>query len=163
MLTRQIPPAPALDRRRLLAATLLVAMAPRAQAISLARKPHIEVWKGPNCGCCVDWIKDLEADGFVVAFHDTGNALIRQRLGMPERLGACHTAVVDGYVVEGHIWPRDIRRLLKERPKALGLAVPGMPFGTPGMDRPKHGGRVDPHDVLLVQRDGSTSVWQAYR
>ena len=154
-------PAPA--RRRLLAATLLVAASPLAQAVSLVRKPRIEVWKGPNCGCCVDWIKHLEADGFEVAFHDTGNALMRQRLGMPERLGACHTAVVDGYVVEGHVWARDIRRLLKERPKALGLAVPEMPFGSPGMDQPKHGGRVDAYDVLLVQRDGTTSVWHAYR
>jgi hypothetical protein len=107
----------------------------------------------------------MEASGFQVRIHDVNEAAKaaqRLKLGMPEKLGSCHTAVVDGYVLEGHVPARDIRRLLKERPKALGLAVPGMPIGSPGMDGPAYGGRKDPYGVMLVQRDGGSSVYQSY-
>jgi hypothetical protein len=128
--------------------------------------PVIEVWKTPSCGCCKDWIRHLQASGFAVQAHDVSNATkndYRRRLGLADRLGSCHTALVGGYVIEGHVPAREIRRLLKERPRALGLAVPGMPIGSPGMDGPEYGGQKDAYDVLLVQRGGSASVFQSYR
>jgi hypothetical protein len=82
---------------------------------------------------------------------------------MPQKFGSCHTALVQGYVVEGHVPVADIQRLLKEKPRALGLSVPGMPIGSPGMDGPAYGGRRDPYQVLLIQRDGSTSVFNTYQ
>jgi len=81
---------------------------------------------------------------------------------LQEKYGSCHTALVNGYVVEGHVPARDLQRLLKERPKALGLAVPGMPVGSPGMDGPAYGGRKDAYAVLLLQRDGGSAVYHAY-
>lgn len=81
---------------------------------------------------------------------------------MPAKYGSCHTAIADGYVIEGHVPAREIKRLLKERPSALGLSVPEMPIGTPGMDGPEYGGQVDPYNVLLIQHDGTSSVYQAY-
>ncbi len=125
-------------------------------------KPLIEVWKSPTCGCCNDWIKHLQANGFQVKPIDQGNTAIRRELGLPLKYGSCHTAKVDGYVIEGHVPAREINRLLKEKPKALGLAVPEMPVGSPGMDGPEYRGQVDPYDVLLVRQDGSASVYQAY-
>ena len=125
--------------------------------------PLVEVWKSPTCRCCNDWIKHLEANGFRVRAYDKGNAGVRAEFGMPTKYGSCHTARVDGYVVEGHVPAREIKRLLRERPVALGLSVPEMPIGSPGMDGPEYGGRVDPYDVLLVQRHGSASVFAAYR
>ena len=102
----------------------------------------------------------LRANGFRVKpinVDDTG--VVRRRLGIPDKLGGCHTAVVEGYAIEGHVPAREIQRLLKERPKAKGLAVPGMPAGSPGMpsDKPQ------PYDVLLVKPDGTTAVYQSYR
>jgi len=123
----------------------------------------LEVWKSPTCGCCKDWIRHLESSGFQVKVRDTGNSAPRARLGIPMRLGSCHTAQVEGYAIEGHVPAREIRRLLGERPSALGLAVPGMPIGSPGMDGPAYGSRADPYDVLLVAKDGSTTSYQTYR
>ena len=125
--------------------------------------PLVEVWKDPSCGCCKDWVKHLEANGFAVRVFETGNTAARTRLGLPAKFGSCHTASVGGYVVEGHVPAREIQRLLKDRPAALGLAVPAMPVGSPGMDGPEYGGRRDPYDVLLVQRDGRSAVYQSYR
>jgi hypothetical protein len=150
-----------LHRRRFLALPLLAAAA--RPAVALEDRMMVEVWKGPSCGCCVDWIAHLQANGFDVRSHDSGNADARQRLGMPIAYGSCHTAQVGGYAVEGHVPAREIRRLLKERPQAVGLAVPGMPRGAPGMDGPAYGGQRDAYDVLLVRRDGSARVFQAYR
>jgi hypothetical protein len=128
-------------------------------------KPLVEVWKSPTCGCCKDWVKHMEANDFEVKVHEVSDAAktgLRAQLGMADKFGSCHTAVVSGYVVEGHVPARDIRRLLKERPRALGLAVPGMPVGSPGMDGPEYGGHKDPYAVLLVQRNSSSSVYHAY-
>ncbi|ODV00132.1 MAG: metal-binding protein [Rubrivivax sp. SCN 70-15] len=119
----------------------------------------VQVWKDPNCGCCKDWIVHLERNGFKISAGDRGDSAARARLGMPQKLGSCHTALVQGYVVEGHVPATDIHRLLKDRPSALGLAVPGMPIGSPGMDGPVYGNRRDPYQVLLVQRDGATTVF----
>lgn len=125
--------------------------------------PQIQVWKGPACGCCKDWIRHVEAHGFqVVAVHDSGNTEARKRLGIDLRYGSCHTAWVGGYALEGHVPAREIQRLLRERPKAIGLAVPAMPLGSPGMDGPEYA-RKDPYDVLLLAQDGSARVYQSYR
>lgn len=147
-------------RRHLLAWPLALLLPGLAQAQPAG--PVLQVWKDPNCGCCQDWIEHLRAEGFSVKSHDSGNNAVRRRLGLPERYGSCHTAQVGGYVIEGHVPARDIRRLLAEKPRALGLAVPGMPVGSPGMDGAVYGGRQDPHDVLLVQADGSSKVYQSY-
>jgi hypothetical protein len=124
--------------------------------------PLVEVWKDPNCGCCKDWMRHLEANGFAVKAHDQGNAAMRRRLGVPEHLGSCHTALVSGYLIEGHVPAREVRRLLRERPDALGLTVPGMPIGSPGMDGPEYAGRKDRYDVLLVDKKGKPRVYQTY-
>ena len=108
-------------RRRLLGALALLPLAARAQSAA----PAVEVYKSPSCGCCKDWIKHLQDHGFTsVRVHDTGNNAARARLGMPAKFGSCHTATVDGYVLEGHVPAADVRRLLRERPAAVGLAVP---------------------------------------
>lgn len=134
-------------------------------AMAANRRPRIEVWKTPTCGCCHDWISHLQANGFEVRAHDVSDYAKRdqrQRLGLADRFGSCHTALVKGYVLEGHVPAREIHRLLKEKPRALGLAVPGMPVGSPGMDGPAYGGRKDAYAVLLVQRDGSFTAYQNY-
>jgi hypothetical protein len=104
----------------------------------------------------------LQKVGFEVSVYETGNTAMRAQLGIPAKLGSCQTARVSGYVLEGCVPVREIHRLLRERPKAAGLAVPGMPVGSPGMDGPIYNGRKDPYAVLLVQRDGSASVYQNY-
>lgn len=151
-------------RRRRVAAFLVAAPAALLLHTRLARAqagPLVEVYKSPTCGCCGDWIKHMQANGFTnVKAHDVGNAKKRADVGMSLRFGSCHTALIDGYVIEGHVPAREIKRLLKERPKALGLAVPGMPLGSPGME--VDDGRVDRYDVLLVQTDESSTVYATY-
>ena len=151
--------------RRFLLRTLasLAAAAALTPSLMAQTRPKVEVWKDPDCGCCKDWVSHLEANGFQVSVHDSGNAEARTRLGVPDKLGSCHTAQVGGYALEGHVPARDIKRLLKERPKAVGLVVPGMPVGSPGMDGPEYKGRKDPYDVLLIQANGSSKVYQSYR
>nr|WP_238947924.1 DUF411 domain-containing protein [Caldimonas brevitalea] len=122
----------------------------------------IEVWKSPECGCCKGWIAHLEKNGFVAIVHNEGNTDARKALGLPLQFGSCHTAKVGGYAIEGHVPAREIRRLLQERPKAVGLAVPAMPLGSPGMDGPDFDHQTQPYDVLLVLQDGSTRVYQSY-
>ena len=122
-----------------------------------------KVWKSPTCGCCNDWIEHLEANGFSVTSYNDGNSNARKRLGMPVRYGSCHTAEIGGYAIEGHVPAREIHRLLDEKPQAVGLAVPAMPRGSPGMDGPAYGNVVDPYDVLLIEPDGTASVFQSYR
>jgi len=122
--------------------------------------PLIEVYKSPSCGCCGEWIKHLRANGFEVRTHEVADSSpYRARFGVPERLGSCHTATVAGYAIEGHVPAHDIKRLLAARPKAAGLAVPGMPAGSPGMEGPKS----DPYDVLLFDTTGRTQIFASYR
>ncbi|SFD95616.1 Uncharacterized conserved protein [Paracidovorax konjaci] len=163
--------ARALPRRALLAAALAATAAgalatlPRrasAQAAPAAAGTPVEIWKDPSCGCCQDWVDHLRAHGFVPTVHETGNTAVRKRLGLPDRLGSCHTALVGGYLLEGHVPAADVQRLLREKPQALGLAVPGMPIGSPGMDGAIYRGRRDAYDVLLVARDGNTRVFTHY-
>lgn len=152
-----------MQRRHLVQAlATLVGSAVIAPGLLAQSKPQVEVWKDPSCGCCKDWVSHLESNGFAVRVFETGNDAARTRLGVPDKLGSCHTALVGGYAIEGHVPAREIHRLLKERPAAIGLSVPGMPVGSPGMDGAIYGGRKDPYAVLLIQRDGSTRVYQSY-
>lgn len=150
------------NRRQLLLAGAALALPATALAQAKPALPVLQVWKDPNCGCCQDWVVHLQANGFAVQVFDSGNTAMRRRLQMPERYGSCHTGLIAGYVIEGHVPAREILRLLAEKPPAIGLAVPGMPVGSPGMDAPIYGDRKDPHDVLLVLRDGSSRVYQSY-
>ncbi|WP_138513298.1 DUF411 domain-containing protein [Rhodoferax bucti] len=146
--------------------TLITSLGAVLALPALAAKPQgtaMEVWKDPNCGCCKDWVKHLEQAGFAVRVFEKGNEAKRAELGMPQALGSCHTGVVGGYAIEGHVPAKDIQRLLREKPAALGLSVPGMPIGSPGMDGAIYKGRKDPFDVLLVAKNGSSTVFQSYR
>lgn len=122
----------------------------------------ISVLKTSGCGCCLAWIKYLERSGFVVEARNVAMGdLMRAKLdaGLKPELAACHTARIEGYIVEGHVPVQEIRRLLNERPDAIGLAIPGMPLGSPGMETDKG----EPYQVLLVHRDGSTEVFAQYQ
>jgi len=143
--------------RRTVSIALVAASATAAFPIRAATT--IEVWTGPSCSCCHSWVDHLKAAGFAVTTHDGGNTDARARLGVPTDYGSCHTGVVEGYALEGHVPAREVLRLLDERPDAIGLSVPGMPRGSPGMDGPIH----DPYDVLLLDRNGRASVFQSYR
>jgi len=123
----------------------------------------IEVWKSPACGCCRDWIAHLASDGIHARVQDVGNTAVRHRLGIPIEFGSCHTAMIGGYAIEGHVPAPEIRRLLAARPDAIGLAVAGMPVGSPGMDGPAYGVRKDAFDVLLIDRHGRASVFARYQ
>lgn len=148
-----------MNRRFWLAGALALPLsAIAAQPASLL----VEVWKDPSCGCCKDWVTGLEQAGFSVRVFEVGNNATRAQLGIPVELGSCHTARVAGYALEGHVPVREIRRLLREKPKAIGLAVPGMVVGSPGMDGPVYKGRKDAYSVLLIQHGGQTSVYQKY-
>ncbi|MCD6078205.1 MAG: hypothetical protein K0R89_2143 [Ramlibacter sp.] len=149
-------------RRALLAALAALPLPMLAQPARRADRTLVEVWKDPNCGCCKDWVSHLEQNGFAVKVNDTGNEAMRAKLGIPRNLGSCHTALVGAYAIEGHVPAADILRLLKTRPEAVGLSVPGMPVGSPGMDGPVYGGRRDPFDVLLVQKSGNATVYASY-
>ncbi|MGL6108914.1 MAG: DUF411 domain-containing protein, partial [Rubrivivax sp.] len=139
-------------RRALCVGALGLAAWPAAAATQAL--PVVEVWKSPTCGCCGDWIRHLEANGFRTRVFDEGSVKKRAAMGVDLRYGSCHTAVVGGYAIEGHVPAREIKRLLRERPVAIGLAVPGMPIGSPGMDGPEYGGRKDAYEVLLLTKDG---------
>ncbi len=149
-----------LSRRGLLLAGLSAIALP---ALPLrAAQPAIHVLKDPDCGCCGDWIKLIAAAGFAVTTElRAAPDLARFKLerGIPEALMSCHTARIEGYLLEGHVPAADIRRLLAERPKALGLAVPGMPWGAPGMG-PEN--EREAYDVVLMQRGGGTSLFSHY-
>jgi hypothetical protein len=146
-----LPSTPHLSRRALIAAGVaLSAGCARAEAQALT------VYKTPWCGCCKGWITHMIRAGFrasVVELEDL--APIRAKYGIPFALSSCHTGVIAGYVVEGHVPPADVARLLRERPKALGLTVPGMPLGSPGMEQP--GGASEHFEtLLLLDRTGRT-------
>lgn len=121
--------------------------------------PQAEVFKSPYCGCCKKWVEHLRQNGFQVKTHDVNDVpAVRKQMGMPDRLGSCHTARMGGYVVEGHVPAADILRMLKEKPKALGLTVPSMPPGSPGMEST----RTIPYDTLLVRVNGSVTVFTSH-
>lgn len=140
-----------------LAAAALAGATP-ARADSL---PEIVVWKDPNCGCCGAWVDHMREAGFPVIVNETADmAPVKQRLGVPAVLGSCHTATVEGYVVEGHVPAQAVKRLLAERPEAQGLSVPGMPIGSPGMEVP--GVADEDYDVVLFG-EGRMERFSRYR
>ena len=127
-----------------------------------AQATPIDVKKTNGCGCCLAWMEHLEENGFAPNGENLfGGLLIRFKLdnGVPRRMVSCHTGLIDGYIIEGHVPADDIRRLLSEKPDAVGLAVPDMPLGSPGMDQ---GRRRTAYDVFLIKNDGSTEVFSSY-
>lgn len=118
--------------------------------------PVMDMYKSPECGCCKAWAEHLQKNGFKVILHDVDDVpAARKKLGMPNRYGSCHTAKVGQYLVEGHVPAADIKQLLKQHPNAIGLAVPSMPPGSPGME----GESSVPYDTLLVTQDGNAKVF----
>ena len=144
--------------RRMLLSTLAVIWAGPLRAAS----PVIHVVKDPNCGCCMAWVEHLTAAGFAITVEERDAAALadyKRAMGVPAELASCHTASVEGYVIEGHVPAADIRRLLAERPDAAGLSVPGMPYGSPGMGPESER---EAYDVMLILRDGSATVFTRY-
>jgi hypothetical protein len=129
---------------------------------AFAANPTVEVWKSTTCECCINWVKHLEANGFDVKVNAAELSLldrVRKDAGIPDKLAACHTAKIDGYFIEGHVPATDIKRLMDEKPDAVGLTVPGMPMGTPGMEQ---GTEFDKYSVLLIKKDGTTEVFASH-
>lgn len=127
----------------------------------VAQKPPIvEVYKHPTCGCCVNWVEHLRAHGFIATTTNVENiGDVKEKYRVPEQAVSCHTAVVAGYVIEGHVPASEIHRLLKERPPVVGLAVPNMPVGSPGME----GANARPYNVLTFDKQGRTQVFSTQR
>jgi len=137
--------------RRLTAAILLLFLAPAAVATTIL------VHKTPWCGCCAQWIKHLRASGFTVTVQEHQDlAPVAKQLGIPDALRSCHSAKVGGYAIEGHLRAGDIKRLLASKPRAAGLAVPGMPLGSPGMEQ---GGAKQPYSTMIFDRSGKARVF----
>ena len=123
--------------------------------------PIALVHKSPTCGCCGLWVDHLKHAGFTVDVREEANINpVKERLGVPDGKGSCHTAEIGGYVIEGHVPADDIKRLLRERPRARGLVLPGMPVGSPGMEVPD--GTVQPYTVELVRLDGTTAPYATH-
>ena len=121
---------------------------------------QVTLYKSPTCGCCTEWAKHIKAEGFEVkVVLQESNADIRKKFGISQDLMSCHTAVVEGYVIEGHVPVQDIKRLLKEKPKVAGLSVPGMPASAPGMDVP---GNSDPYQVVAFTKEGRKYIYSQY-
>jgi len=120
----------------------------------------IEVYRSPSCGCCSKWIAHLKENQFDVKDHVTNDVqVIKDKYGVPENMASCHTALVNGYVVEGHVPAADIKKLLKLKPAVIGISVPGMPSGTPGMEM---GGRKDPYKVVSFDEEKKYEVFSSY-
>jgi len=127
-------------------------------ATAAAALPSMVVYKDAYCSCCKAWVDYMRKQGFQVDVRETdGLDAVKTQAGVPDDQPSCHTAQIGGYFVEGHVPADDVRRLLKEKPKARGIAVAGMPMGSPGMEVP--GGRTMPYDVVLVMADGTTQVF----
>lgn len=148
-----------MDRRRFVLASLGAAA---VAGTARAQTTRIEVFKSPTCGCCTAWVRHMEAGGFAVTareIDDDALWTLKMKSGIAPELASCHTAFVDGYVIEGHVPAGDVQRLLAERPTALGLTVPGMPIGSPGMEM---GDRREAFATLAILRGGGTRVFQRH-
>lgn len=145
-----------INRRCMLLATAAVlAVTPSCAAPA---KAAIKVYKDPSCGCCTAWAEHLTENGFAVTVEeDTDMAALKAKLGVPDDLGSCHTGVIAGYAIEGHVPAKDIKRLLAQKPAAIGLAVPAMPINSPGMEVP--GEPDEPYTVWLFSKDGTRSAF----
>lgn len=138
--------------RSTILALFVVSMSPDA----LAASEVVTVYKSPYCGCCAKWVDHLRENGFRVQTVDTqALAGLKSSVGVPAELASCHTAMVEGYIIEGHVPAQDIRRLLEERPTVKGLTVPGMPHGSPGMEGPAP----EHYQVLTIDAGGKTTVF----
>ncbi len=137
-------------------AILAIAVLVGGSALAADPVPVMDVYKSATCGCCARWAEHMRAAGFDVRTHDVPDVAVeRRRVGMSDGLSGCHTAVVNGYVIEGHVPASDVKRLLAEKPKVLGLAVPNMPGGSPGMENVAS----VPYEVLLVNQNGSVKTY----
>ena len=124
---------------------------------SAAHAATMTVYKSPSCGCCAKWVEHVEKHGFAVTVVPTADMMaLKEKLGVPDAAMSCHTTKVGGYVVEGHVPAADIKRLLAQKPKARGIAVAGMPMGSPGME---HGDHRQPYSTVLIKNDGTTSLF----
>jgi hypothetical protein len=131
-----------------------------AWALRAAPAPHVQVYKDPSCSCCAKWVEHLKQHGFTVSIETVPDTSVyRKKFGIPDNMASCHTGLIEGYALEGHVPAPEIQRVLKERPKAKGLAVPGMPLGSPGMEV---GTTQQPYSVMLVDAQGKGSVYQRY-
>ena len=147
-----------MNRRELLA---LLPMFAAARLDVLAQGTKMTVYKDPSCGCCAIWVTHLEKAGFSATVSEAADmAAVKNQLGVPAALRSCHTGVVNGYAIEGHVPAADIQRLLKERPAVVGLAVPGMPIGSPGMEAP--GMKPQPFDVIAFDKGGARRVFASH-
>ncbi|MCU7931026.1 MAG: DUF411 domain-containing protein [Candidatus Thiodiazotropha sp. (ex Codakia rugifera)] len=160
MATKRVKKSNKLPTYGKLAGWLLLGVSLVTGGILLSQQPagaaDIVVYKSPTCGCCKKWIDHLKDNGFTVEVHNQRNMNpVKKELGVPRHLQSCHTAKVGGYVVEGHVPANLIVRLLKDKPQIKGLAVPGMPMGSPGMEGP----RSDAYDILTFQQNGKTTVY----
>ena len=146
-------------------AFMIAAGAGAAATTACAQSPRptseVRVYKTPTCGCCTAWVDHMRAAGFSVQVHERPDLRpVRASQQVPDALAACHTSVIGGYALEGHVPAQDVRRLLVERPDAIGLAVPAMPLGSPGMEMPD--GRAEAYDTLLMLRGGGTRVFASH-
>jgi hypothetical protein len=149
------PAMPTISRRPLLAGLMLLAATPQARAAM----PTLELWKMRGCPCCAGWAKHFEAAGFTTKVQEVDDvATARADLGVPADLGGCHTSKVEGYIIEGHVPVAAVARLLADRPAIQGLAVPGMPLGSPGMEI--EGEPAEPFEVFAFSADGSRYVFR---
>lgn len=147
-------------KRRELFAAALAASLPALVSAAAPALPPVQVWKSPTCGCCGAWVTHMRQAGFAVEVHEVQDIdASRRLLGMPATYGSCHTARVAGYLLEGHVPAVEVRRLLAMKPEAIGLAVPGMPVGSPGMEM---GAQRDAYEVLLVEKGGGARVFARY-
>ena len=125
----------------------------------LANGTKVAMFQNPACGCCSKWAAHMENNGFTVETHKTDQLnSIKEREGVTPETAGCHTSMVDGYLVEGHVPAREVARLISERPNVKGITVPGMPMGSPGME----GGRTDRYEVLTIDHEGNTAVFSSY-
>lgn len=141
-----------------LSGAAMATLLPRVSGAAASKPTSITVYKDPSCGCCKNWVEHLRANGFAPDVHDRNDMeALKDSLGVPAKLRSCHTAVVEKYVIEGHVPAADVKQLLATKPaKTVGVAVPGMPAGSPGMEM---GGRVDRYDVLAFAPGGATRVF----
>lgn len=147
----------------LAAIAALVACSDKPAEVTRQADNFVEVWKTPTCGCCAEWVDHLKENGFTVKVNDVSNTdSFRAALGMPQEYGSCHSARVGGYAVEGHVPADDIKKLLAEKPDAVGLAVPAMPMGSPGMEHPDFPEKRAEYDVLLVKKGGAFTPYTHY-
>lgn len=147
-------------KKHTLALGLMAALGFSTSALAAGTAQSIHVYKSPTCGCCTDWVKHLEDNGFDVKATNTNDmGKIKVDAGLLPGLGSCHTAFVGDYVIEGHVPAQDIRRLLSEAPQATGLSVPGMPAGSPGMEM---GDRKDHYKVILFNDAGQTRIFSEH-